>query len=242
MKKIFNKILILILWLIFIVSLYSLYKIFSEYNKNKASYSDISNIVMKENEEIHIENEEYNRLKEINEDYLFWLFIPNTNINYPVVKAENNDEYLYKNFKGDDNRGGSIFVDSRNILGDDNIIIHGHNMKDKSMFGTLSNLLKSEYLSENKTIYIYLENKVLEYEIFSVYITNGEMFPYENKFENDEEFNNYINLVMSKSIHKLDYFEDGKKNIITLSTCTNAIGEERTIVNAKLKDIKTLEE
>lgn len=241
MKKIFNKVLILILWGIFIVSLYNLYRIFSEYNKNRESYSDISNIVMKENEEVHIENEEYTKLKEINADYLFWLFIPNTNINYPVVKSENNEEYLYKNFKGEENRGGSIFVDSRNVLGDDNIIIHGHNMKDKSMFGTLSNLLKPEYLSENKTIYIYLENKVLEYEIFSVYITNGEMFPYENKFETDEEFNNYINLVMSKSIHNLDYFEDGKRNIITLSTCTNATGEERTIVNAKLKDIKTLE-
>lgn len=248
MGKVVNKILTLFFLLIIIVSLYNLYKIFSEYKNNKKAYKDVSNIVMEDDKEINIKNEEYDRLKKINEDYLFWLFIPETNINYPVVKTKDNEEYLYKNFKGEENKGGSIFVDSRNllvnsndILEEDNLIIHGHNMKDKSMFGTLSNLLKSEYLNENKKIYIYLENQILEYEIFSAYITNGEDFPYKTKFNNNEEFNDYINIVMKKSFNKLEYFEDGKKNIITLSTCTNATGAERTIVNAKLKSIKNLE-
>lgn len=138
---------------VFILSLYNLYKIFNEHNNNN-TYKEVSNIV-KIKEEFPIGSQEYANLKEINEDYLFWLFVPNTNINYPVVKPESNDEYLYKNFKGEDNKGGSIFVDSRNELDDNNIIIHGHNMKDKSMFGTLSNLLKSEYLNDNKYIYIF---------------------------------------------------------------------------------------
>lgn len=142
---------------VFILSLYNLYKIFNEYNNNN-TYKEVSNIV-KIKEEFPIGSQEYANLKEINEDYLFWLFVPNTNINYPVVKPESNDEYLYKNFKGEDNKGGSIFVDSRNELDDNNIIIHGHNMKDKSMFGTLSNLLKSEYLNDNKYIYIYIFRK-----------------------------------------------------------------------------------
>lgn len=237
MKKIINKILIYIMLAIFILSLYNLYKIFNEYKNNKDTYREISDIV-KNDDKIPIGSEEYEKLKGINEDYLFWLFIPNTNINYPVVKAENNEKYLYKNFKGEENKGGSLFVDSRIELEDDNIIIHGHNMKDKSMFGTLSNLLKFEYLNDNKYIYIYLENRVLQYEIFSVYVTNGEDFPYKSKFNDYQEFNNYIDFVISKSFQDLNYFEDGKKNIITLSTCTNATGDERTIVNAKLKDIK----
>lgn len=240
MRRRVSKILTLILAIVLIISIYNLYKIFSEYKNNKEAYSDISNIVMKDNNRLYIGNKEYSMLKEINIDYLFWLFIPGTNVNYPVVKAKNNEEYLYKNFKGEENKGGSLFVFSKNPLEDDNIIIHGHNMKDRSMFGTLSNLLDLEYLNKNKKIYIYLENKILEYEIFSVYITNGETFPYKNKFSNNEELNNYINLIMSKSFYKLDYFEDGKSNILTLSTCTNATGDERTIVNAKLKDIRNL--
>ena len=113
-------------------------------------------------------------------------------------------------------------------------------MKDKSMFGTLPKLLSSDYLSNNKIIYIHLENKILEYEVFSVYVNNADFNPYKTNFNNDEEFNEYINSVRKKSYHTLDYVEDGKKNILTLSTCTNATGDERTIVHAKLiseKDI-----
>ena len=241
MRKAIRKILIVIFLSIFIFSTYNLYKIFSEYKQNKDVYKTVEEIVEKEDKEIEIKNEEYIALKKINEDYLFWISIPETNINYPVVKAENNEEYLYKNFKGEENKGGCIFIDSRNnSLEDDNIIIHGHNMKDKSMFGTLPKILSSEYLSNNKKIYIYLENKVLEYEIFSVYVNDGSFDPYKTNFNTNEEFNEYINNIRKKSYYNLDYVDDGKKNIITLSTCTNATGEERTIVNAKLISVKDI--
>ncbi|WP_308780486.1 class B sortase [uncultured Clostridium sp.] len=241
MMKYLRKILILIFLSIFIFSVYNLYKIFYEYKQNKDVYNDIGEIVVKEDKEIQIKNEEYLALKEINEDYLFWISIPETNINYPVVKSKNNEEYLYKNFKGEENKGGCLFVDSRNVSEeDDNIIIHGHNMKDKSMFGTLSKLLTSEYLNKNNKIYLYLENKILEYEIFSVYVNDGSFDPYKTNFNTDEEFNEYINTVRKKSYYNLDYADDGNRNIITLSTCTNATGDERTIVNAKLVSTKDI--
>ncbi|MDY6226749.1 class B sortase [Clostridium sp. SGI.024] len=241
MMKYLRKILILIFLSIFIFSVYNLYKIFYEYKQNKDVYNDIGEIVVKEDKEIQIKNEEYLALKEINEDYLFWISIPETNVNYPVVKSKNNEDYLYKNFKGEDNKGGCLFVDSRNVSEeDDNIIIHGHNMKDKSMFGTLSKLLTSEYLNKNNKIYLYLENKILEYEIFSVYVNDGSFDPYKTNFNTDEEFNEYINTVRKKSYYNLDYVDDGNRNIITLSTCTNATGDERTIVNAKLVSTKDI--
>ena len=241
MMKYLRKILILIFLSIFIFSVYNLYKIFYEYKQNKDVYNDIGEIVVKEDKEIQIKNEEYLALKEINEDYLFWISIPETNINYPVVKSKNNEEYLYKNFKGEENKGGCLFVDSRNVSEeDDNIIIHGHNMKDKSMFWTLSKLLTSEYLNKNNKIYLYLENKILEYEIFSVYVNDSSFDPYKTNFNTDEEFNEYINTVRKKSYYNLDYVDDGNRNIITLSTCTNATGDERTIVNAKLVSTKDI--
>lgn len=241
MMKYLRKILIFIFLGIFAFSAYNIYKIFYEYKQNKDVYNDVGEIVLKEDKKIEIKNEEYIALKKINEDYLFWISIPETNINYPVVKSKNNEEYLYKNFKGEENKGGCLFVDSRNVSEeDDNVIIHGHNMKDKSMFGTLSNLLTSEYLNKNNKIYIYLENKILEYEIFSVYVNDGSFDPYKTNFNTDEEFYEYINNVRKKSYYNLDYADDGKKNIITLSTCTNATGEERTIVNAKLISVKAI--
>lgn len=250
MKNFIKKILVLIFVGIFIFSSYNLYKIFNEYKKNKDSYKEINEIVIKEDTKgvseensnnIGIGSKEYAELKAINEDYLLWIYIPGTNINYPVVKAKDNEEYLYKNFKGEENKGGCLFLDSRNESEkDDNVIIHGHNMKDQSMFGTLSKLLNSEYLNENKKIYIYLENKVLEYEIFSVYVNNGDYNPYQPSFYTDEEFNEYISNARRKSFYNFDYIEDGKRNILTLSTCTKATGDERTIINAKLIGVKDI--
>ena len=250
MNKFVRRIFILILLGIFCFSLYNLYIIFHEYKKNKDAYKDISEIVKnEENKEVSegdsnnivIGSKEYADLKAINEDFLLWLYIPETNINYPVVKAKDNEEYLYKNFKGEDNKGGCLFLDSRNnSVEDDNIIIHGHNMKDKSMFGTLSKLLNSDYLNENKKIYIYLENKILEYEIISVYVNNGEDNPYITRFNSNEEFNEYINYSLRRSFYNFDYIYEGKEKILTLSTCTNATGDERTIVNAKLISIKDI--
>lgn len=241
MIKFLRRVIIAVLLGVFAFSAYNLYIIFSEYKANKDVYNDISEIVIKEDKEVEIKNEEYNRLKEINKDYLFWINIPGTNVNYPVVKSQDNEDYLYTNFNGEENKGGSLFVDSRNNLENDhNMIIHGHNMQDKSMFGTLSNLLKSEYFNENKKIYIYLENKILEYEIFSVYVNELDFDPYVTTFNTDEEFNEYISNVMKKSYHNLEYIDDSEKNIITLSTCTNATGDERTIVHAKLVSEKDI--
>ena len=251
MRKFVRRIFILVLFCILSPSIYNLYIIFHEYKKNKDVYKDVRKIVLKEdeksNKDVSVENsnniilgsKEYTDLKARNEDFLLWIYIPGTNIDYPVVKAKNNEEYLYKNFNGEANNGGCIFMDSRNqSVEDDNVVIHGHNMKDKSMFGTLSNLLKADYLNENKKIYIYLENKILEYEIFSVYTNNEEINPYKTNFNADEEFNEYINNVRRKSFYNLDYVDNGTREILTLSTCTNATGEERTIVNAKLISIK----
>ncbi|MBC5628771.1 hypothetical protein H8S20_07700, partial [Clostridium sp. NSJ-6] len=68
MKKLLNKLLIYIMTVVFILSLYNLYKIFNEYKRNKDTYREVVDIVVSD-DEISIKNEEYNRLKEINEDY-----------------------------------------------------------------------------------------------------------------------------------------------------------------------------
>ena len=98
MKNFFRRGIILILICIFAYSSYNLYLIFNEYKKNKDSYNEISEIVIKEDKEIKIKDEEYTALKNKNHDYLFWLNIPETNVNYPVVQSKDNEDYLYKNF------------------------------------------------------------------------------------------------------------------------------------------------
>lgn len=234
---IIRKVIICICMVIFLISAYELYKIFSEYNKNTNVYEEIKEVVPTIKTENYIAKEEFENLKLQNEDFKFWIRVPETEIDYPVVKGVDNDEYLYTNFKGESNKGGSIFLDaSNNIEEDKNMVVYGHNMRDGSMFGTLRRLKNHEYFDKNNKIYIYLEDKTLEYEIFSVYTEDATLESYKTKFNNDEEYSNYINEALSKSFFSFDVKDIDKGKIITLTTCTNVTEEERLIVHGKLID------
>ena len=78
-------------------------------------------------------------LKAINKDVIGWLNVEALDISYPMVRGTDNDYYLHRTFKKEDNFAGSIFMDYLNNpnLKDQNTIIYGHNMKNGSMFGTL---------------------------------------------------------------------------------------------------------
>ena len=82
-----------------------------------------------------------NTLKSKNNEYKMWIQMPNTNINYPVMQGPDNDIYLSTDFNGDYYYPGSIFIDYRNdIENDNNLWIFGHNMADGSMFADLVKL------------------------------------------------------------------------------------------------------
>ena len=57
---------------------------------------------------------------------------------YPIAQCNNNEYYLNHDWYGNKNKCGSLFFDYRCKLNNDSdLIIYGHNMKDKSMFGSL---------------------------------------------------------------------------------------------------------
>ena len=64
-----------------------------------------------------------------------WIWIPGTNIDYPVVQSHDNEIYLYKDFEGNSSPTGSIFLDfeSQSDLRGQNNILYGHHMKNGSM-------------------------------------------------------------------------------------------------------------
>lgn len=77
-------------------------------------------------------------LVSINPEYQFWLSVPGTEIDYPVVRHEDNEYYLNHNFYQEQHISGCVFADSSAVpLAVDNTVLYGHNMKDGSMFADL---------------------------------------------------------------------------------------------------------
>lgn len=96
-------------------------------------------------------------LKQINKDVVGWLYCEDTYIHYPVVQGNDNSRYLRKDLQGNYLISGTLFVDYRNreLGGDKNYIIYGHNMKTDRMFGSLVKYKDQAYYEDHPTL-LYL--------------------------------------------------------------------------------------
>ena len=179
---------------------------------------------------------DYSGLANENQDFRFWLDIPNTNISYPVVQSADNDEYLRKTFDGNKRSSGSIFIDAniRDYQKSKNLIIHGHNMKSGSMFGILPSYRNIDFYNRHPLIYLYTPSGVMVYQVFSCYTIPeniDETLVYRIAFETDEEYVSFLESLEQKSEIKTGVDLTSTRSLLTLSTCTNH-GGSRFIVHA----------
>ena len=81
---------------------------------------------------------DFEGLMEVNPEIYAWLRIPDTNIDYPILQHEDEDQsyYLSRDIYREANQAGSIYTEYYNHKDfmDPNTIIYGHNMKNGSMF------------------------------------------------------------------------------------------------------------
>ena len=184
-------------------------------------------------------NENQEELKSINNNYEMWIEIPNTKINYPIVQGKDNEYYLKHNFKNESNMSGTIFVDCNNNIDEDkNIIIYGHNMRNGTMFNNLTNFKEESFFNNNNIINIVRNNILYQYEVFSVYVEDESKVNIETEFIDNEAFASYVLNEGSKSMFNKDIEISNEDKIITLVTCSYEYTGARTILVAKLKNIK----
>lgn len=123
-----------------------------DYYENRKVMAEAQHIYkrspMEEKSEDGEVRKQFQDLQKINPEIVGWITMDDTQINYPIVQAKDNDYYLFRNYKGEDMRAGSIFMDHRNDVKSQNrnTILYGHRMKDGSMFGSLKKMLDEDFL------------------------------------------------------------------------------------------------
>ena len=239
-KAILNLVIYIMLLSILLYSGIKIYKWYKDKTNNNKIAEQIRDtvIVEKKNEDENKEESkvDFNKLKEQNSDAVAWIKVNNTNIEYPVVKTNNNSFYLNHSFDKSQNSAGWIFADYRNKFDntDKNIVIYGHNMRDDSMFGSLKNILNSDWYDneENTNITLYTENEKCIYKVFSIYKIESEDYYITTEFENDKKFEQFVNTIKKRSIKDFSVDVSKDDNILTLSTCANN-NKYRVVLHAK---------
>lgn len=176
-------------------------------------------------------------LYKLNKDVVGFIYIKDTNINYPVLQhKEEKDYYLYRDLYGNEDRHGSIYVREACDVFEpsDNVTIYGHNMADGTMFANLHKYKDEEFFDAHPIVYFDTLYERHTYQVVCVFRTSGTYgvgFPFHlyDNFKDEAEFNTFI-----KSIRKLAINDSGISvsygdKFICLSTC-----EEWPIKNGRL--------
>ena len=183
-------------------------------------------------------HEKYGALFEQNQDYIGWISIDGTNINYPVMQTPTNPDYYLKHgFDKSWSDYGVPYIDEACMMGiSNNIVIYGHHMNDGSMFADLCNYTDEDFWRDHPTIHFDTLSSLGEYEIVAVFKfnTNKETFKYnEWATMNEAEFNEYMEEVHARQLYDTGVDAEYGDQLLTLSTCEYTYKNGRFVVVAK---------
>lgn len=257
-KQKIRKIVVLVAIVVFIGALYYVldFYIFGPM-RNNAITSEIQSIAYNKKDDGGSEDkngpaQDWDALKDINDEIVGWITIPDTVVDYPVLEHIGDDRYnqyyIDKSYKKDGTEFGSIFIDYRSTdsTKSRNVIMHGHNMRDGSQFHTMLNYSHEgdldgdlDYYREHPVIIFNTPDGDAKYKIISVFKTStryehGEFFNYmQGEFNSDAEFMNFVYNARIRSMFDIPVTVNEKDQIITLSTCCYEFYQWRCVIVAR---------
>jgi sortase B len=180
-------------------------------------------------------------LQKINPDVQGWITIPNSVIDYPVLRSPQNDEnfYLTHDWKKQSSKYGSIFTASRRTAPGTNKVLFGHSMKDGRMFADVLKYANLDFY-RSAPVFTYQEgSEVSQWKVFAVIKTNtdasqGQVFNYvRTTFDSSDDFLEFLYQVRLRSVLTLPVNISPSDEILTLSTCSYEFDGFRTAVFAR---------
>lgn len=188
-----------------------------------------------------------------NSDFIGWIKIDNTPIDYPVMYTPDDEQfYIHRDFDKNYSFGGCIFAGLGTDVGrpSDNIITYGHHMIDSSMYHDIDKYEDEKYYKEHKYIRFDSLYQTGTYEVIAAFRTevhakeeNYQGFEYW-KFVNagdEKEYDDFVNNCKSLTPYKIDTSAEYGDQLITLSTCAYHTVNGRFVVVAKRMDGKEID-
>ena len=236
-----------------IYAAYNIIKIQSEYKKSVDAYKKLDNYTIEqttsetsgESEEEPVKEKPYpdvdfDGLKSVNSDVIGWIYVPDTEINYPIVHTSDNDYYLDHLVDRTQNPAGAIFLDTRNPsdFSDLHSIIYGHHMKNGSMFAALKGYKKQDFFDGHKTGYLITQDAAYSIDFFAGHVANVEENAWQLDFDDAADFDNWIKSLKEISALKSDIEPQYGDRVFTLSTCSYEFDDARFVLSGKLTKIE----
>lgn len=165
-----------------------------------------------------------------------WLTIPEVGIDYPVMQSsrENPEYYLRRDYRGNYDINGSLFLRADCILGESkNLTIYGHNMNSGAMFGNLDRYVAYDYWKAHLRVFFQTSEGMEEYQIAAVLKADVSMFSFQQaSFHSPQELEAYVAQAKALSLFETGVAGAGCETTLTLITCSYEWKEARNILVA----------
>ena len=249
-KKYNKRIIIIRIVLIIIFISATTYSLIYFYNgKDKEQYEDLDKEIIIEDtiKETPKKNSELvEKVIELQQEYADikgWIRINDTIIDYPLLQGIDNEHYISHNYKKETSKYGSIILDCNSDIKNpnENVIIYGHYMKDKYMFGELLNYKEKAFYDSHPVVTIATDEEETEYQIMYVFLsrvfyqsdTDVFRYYYYYNFENETIYNEYLDNCKALSLYDTGVTAEFGNQLITLITCEYSMENGRLVVVAK---------
>ena len=180
----------------------------------------------------------WEKMKEINPDIVAWITVPGTQIDYPILQCSTWNEYLHKNYKGEYSYPGSIFIQPGVRFTDRHVVIYGHNMASRSMFGSLHDYESQDFGLQHPDVYIYEQGRTIHARIYSTYDCEDASETYQTDFQTEEEWMTWLTMTIEENYYDMEMVPVKENRVLTLSTCFTGKNEDsRYTVHSVIQEI-----
>lgn len=236
---------------IFLLSSFMICRTYFDERKNVAAFKSVAELVKPATSEHAVSGEntakqqltayeKYENVYLANSDFVGWVSIGGTNINYPVMQTKDNPNYYLKHSfeKTYSNYGVPYVQEDCHIDLSDNNVIYGHHMKNGTMFSDLEKFESEDFYKQHKTVHFDTLGGYGEYEIIAVFKTvaySEQGFQYYHFINASQgaEFDEYVTKCKELSLYDTGVTAKYGDKLITLSTCEYSQQDGKLVVVAK---------
>jgi sortase B len=187
-------------------------------------------------EEVPDRGVDFAALQAVNPDAVAWLYGPGTPIDYPVMAAEDYDEYLRYLPDGTYNINGSLFLDPSCTEGFPQAltVIYGHHMKSGKMFGTLCDYKEQSYYDQHPCLYLYTPDQTYRIDLLYGAVVSVEEWLAQGYVQDAAGLLGYA---AEHTTFESTAEYTGAEKLIVLSTCSYEFDGARYLVVGLLEPV-----
>lgn len=184
----------------------------------------------------------YKPLYEQNADFIGWIYIEDTEVNYPVMLSPYEpDYYLHRDFDKNYSQSGVPFLGVGSTADSNNILIYGHNMKNGTMFADILKYANADFAKAHPIISFDSLTEEAEYEVVAAFYSQVyaldepgafRYYNYGGELDSDT-FSKYLDEIGKVALYDLGVSLQDGDSLLTLSTCSYHIGDGRFVVVAR---------